>query len=317
MALLDNGPNGRETHPGPEHGLPIARPESFAGVHTERTARFRKMERLESGEVIEEQLTSGSRTENYLIRTPDGALQELKVMAEHPADPAAGPGLARGVEKLPDLTGLLPVIRCGTFSDGACFCVTEYRDVPTYQKMISMLSPLPPVRALALIYMPAVILARCRQNGLFHGWLTPSDILYEPQTGNSLSGMGLAQWRDRFFPQLRTRPGQWYSAPEAAAGKSVWQSDQYALGIMLFQMLTGVLPFYAEDAGKLAEMHLHATMPLPQERNPQVRLPAAVNAVLVRMTMKVPEDRYKSWESLLADLERANAALKKKETTVS
>ena len=308
MAALDHSSDDRTFHLG--QGQKTG-PVKGAGT------RFHKTERLDSGEIIEDILPPGRRTENYLIRTPDGTLRELKVMRELPADPAAGAELARQTGALPSLTGLLPVIRSGSFPDGACFSVTEYRDVPTYEKMISMLSPLPAMRALALIYMPAVILARCWQNGLFHGGLTPSDILYEPQTGNTICGIGLSEWRTRFFPQLRTRPGQWYSAPETTDGKSVWQSDQYALGIMLFQLLTGVLPFYAEDPAELARMHRETTMPLPRERNPQTDIPAPVNAVIVRMTMKSPDARYRSWENLLSDLEHANSFLKKKESTVS
>lgn len=308
MASLDYELNNRTSH---------LDPEQKTGTVKGAGTRFHKTERLDTGETIEDILPSGRRTENYLIRTPDGPFRELKVMRDLPVDPAAGAELARQTKALPSLTGLLPVIRCGSFPDGACYCVTEYRDVPTYEKMISMLSPLPPMRALALVYMPAIILARCWQNGLFHGGLIPSDILYEPETGNTIVGMGLSQWRARFFPQLRTRPGQWYSAPETLDGKSVWQSDQYALGIMLFQLLTGVLPFYAEDAEKLAEMHRNTTMPLPGERNPQTDIPAPVNAVIVRMTMKSPDARYRSWEDLLSDLEHANSFLKKKKTAVS
>ena len=211
MASLDYKPDDRTFHLG--QGQKTG-PVKGAGT------RFHKKERLDTGEIIEDILPSGRRTENYLIRTPDGTLRELKVMRDLPADPAAGAELARQTGALPSLTGLLPVIRSGSFPDGACFSVTEYRDVPTYEKMISMLSPLPAMRALALIYMPAVILARCWQNGLFHGGLTPSDILYEPQTGNTICGIGLSEWRTRFFPQLRTRPGQWYSAPETTDGNA-------------------------------------------------------------------------------------------------
>ena len=101
------------------------------------------------------------------------------------------------------------------------------------------------------------------------------------------------------------------AAPETTAGKSVWQSDQYALGIMLFQLLTGILPFRADDPEELAALHREHTMPLPQERNPLVQTIPAVNAVIVRMTMKDPAERYDSWRTLLSDLEKANSVLKK------
>ena len=60
-------------------------------------------------------------------------------------------------------------------------------------------------------------------------------------------------------------------------------------------------------------MHRSQTMPLPQERNSQVQTIPALDAVILRMTMKDPAERYDTWEKLIADLEKTNSMLKKKE----
>ena len=79
---------------------------------------------------------------------------------------------------------------------------------------------------------------------------------------------------------------------------------------MLFQMLTGVLPFRSDAPNELARMHREQTMPLPQERNSLIQTLPAVDAIILRMTMKDPAERYASWEKLLHDLEKANALFK-------
>ena len=63
-------------------------------------------------------------------------------------------------------------------------------------------------------------------------------------------------------------------------------------------------------------MHREKTMPLPQERNPQIHTIPAIDAIIVRMTMKDPAERYRSWEDLIIDMEKANSILKKQECQV-
>ena len=266
---------------------------------------------FQNGEKIQEQLDSNHTAELYLTASPKGEVHFLKILKELPQDPAAGRELKKCAKALPELTGLLPVLDAGSLEDGACFLITPWLEFASYAKMISMLAPMPQTQALALIYSIIMILERGSQNGIFHGALRPSGIFYAPQAGNYIAGMGLSAWREKFFPELVKRPAQWYAAPETTAGKSVWQSDQYALGIMLFQLLTGILPFRADDPKELAALHREHTMPLPQERNPLVRTIPAVNAVIVRMTMKDPSERYDSWKTLLSDMEKANSILKK------
>ena len=306
-----------ESFPTTAAGIPItAGPNPFssaAPIPAPEKSRCRKGEQLLDGETVLETLDPTGPAERCLTVSRSGEQHLLKIFRDRPQDLSAGRELKALCEGLPRLTGLLPVLRAGSLDDGGCFLLFEYQEAPSYAKMISMLSPLPQTRALALVYSVGIILARAWQNGLFHGALTPEDILYSHQTGCWIAGMGLSAWRERFFPDLTDRPAQWYAAPETTAGKSVWQSDQYALGIMLFQLLTGVLPFRAGTASELAAMHREQTMPLPQERNPQIQILPAVNAAVFRMTMKDPSERYESWEQLLGDLGRINSSLKQKE----
>lgn len=291
----------------------MPRPEPFfrgGQMTAEGQFRYQINELFQGNEKILEQLPSREGTELYLTRSIDGAIHFLKIRTELHRDGLAGRELRKLQAGIPSLTGLIPMCNCGSLDDGACFILSGFQDVPSYAKMISMLSPLPQDHALALIYSVGMILAGARQNNLFHGFLKPSKILYCPREGNYITEMGLSAWRERFYPELAFRHGQWYAAPETTAGQSVWQSDQYALGIMLFQMLTGVLPFRSDAPNELARMHREQTMPLPQERNSQIQTLPAVDAIILRMTMKDPAERYASWEKLLHDLEKANALFK-------
>lgn len=293
----------------------ISRPASFGRGNQQIASqfRFRVNDRILNNETVVDLLPSGDYSELYLTESAAGEQHFLKILREMPNDLSAGQELRRAAAALPKLTGLHPYLDCGALKNGSCYMLFEYRDLPTYSKIISMMAPLEPPHALVLVYSAALILSRGCQNGIFHGNLKPGKILYEPQAGNHIAGMGLSAWRERFFPDSVHRHGQWYAAPETTAGKSVWQSDQYSLGIILFQMLTGVLPFRSDSPEELADMHRREEMPLPQDRNSQIQTIPALNAVILRMTRKDPAERYDSWEKLIADLEKTNSMLRKKE----
>ena len=298
----------------------IARPKSFlkdAAPSPAEKYRFKINDRFPNGDRILEGLQSDEFSEVCLTISEKDEIHWLKILKELPLDPAAGSELKKTAGKLPDLPGILRPLDAGTLDDGACWRLDRYLELTSYSRMISLLSPMPQSQAIALIYSAAMTLELGFRNGIFHGNLTPSQILYDPQAGISITGMGFSLWREHFFPGLARRPGQWYAAPETTAGSSVWQSDQYALGIMLFQLLTGILPFRADDPDELAAMHRERTMPLPAERNPQVQTIPAVDAVIIRLTMKDPAERYDSWKELLSALERANSILKKKQSNQS
>lgn len=99
-----------------------------------------------------------------------------------------------------------------------------------------------------------------------------------------------------------------YVSPEQArnSAKAVPQSDLYSLGVMLYEMLTGALPFDDPSPTALAMQHLLQPPPPPRERNPDLN--AAVEAVLLKALAKAPDDRFPAAQALMDALEKALVA---------
>ena len=250
----------------------------------------------------------------YLLE--DGSQSSIcKVFKELPSDFSAGKDLIRTIAKLKtDLPGLIPYQDCGSLDNGLCYYTLPFREEPSYAQLISVMAPLHENKAIPLLYSVALLLYKMEQMGMIHGDLNPGNLFFVSKAGNSVEGYGISEWQQKYFPEYVKRPRQWYAAPEVTAGeKATWQSDLYSLGIIMFQMLTGVLPFRSDSAEELAAMHRNQPLPLPRERNSQVTVSPPVCGILTRMTMKDPAKRHSSWKDLLAALEKVNNQLTKQE----
>ena len=133
--------------------------------------------------------------------------------------------------------------------------------------------------------------------GIVHRDLKPGNILFRDDTSLAISDFGIA--KDLTTLSSVTIPGSflgtpYYASPEQLLGRMVdGRSDLYALGVMLFQMLTGRRPYDGKNTGALADAHVNAPIPLlPQEL---YRFQPLVNGLLA----KDPDDRFQSTAELL------------------
>ncbi|MCA9188644.1 MAG: serine/threonine-protein kinase [Pirellulaceae bacterium] len=142
-------------------------------------------------------------------------------------------------------------------------------------------------------------LAALRNNGWLHGDIKPDNIMVSMSGHATLFDLGFAIHRDVRHTEDHALMGTLhYCAPERFTSRSAATSagDVYSLGITLFELLTGYLPFPQTDASRLVEAHLTALPPSPRSYLPQ--LPRAVAQALQRMMAKDPLRRPTIGEEL-------------------
>ena len=197
---------------------------------------------------------------------------------------------------------ILPVYDFGE-QDGLAYIVMAFITGGTLSGLIQQ-GPIDPARTSTLITQIASALDYAHGQGIMHRDLKPGNVLLDPQGNAYLADFGLAKVTDSGSGLTGTgmigTPA--YMAPELAdPGHATSQVDVYALTVMLFQMLSGRLPFNTDSA--LGMMMAHTSKPVPslQEANPD--LPGELQAIMERGMAKSPADRYPTAGSIASDLE--------------
>lgn len=132
--------------------------------------------------------------------------------------------------------------------------------------------------------------------GLVHCDLKPQNILVSPDGRAKITDFGISRALASISPEERAEivwGSPKYFAPEQAAGNAPSpSSDVYALGIILFELLTGSLPFIANTSAALAELHQTAKPPSPRSLNPLI--PSELELILLKVLSKGPAARYRT-----------------------
>ena len=173
--------------------------------------------------------------------------------------------------------------------------------------------PMPAGQFLSLACALAASLARVHERGLVHKDIKPANALVELHTGVvHWMGFGIATHLPRehqpLAPPERIAGTLAYMAPEQTGrmNRSIdSRSDLYALGVSMYQMLTGRLPFDSADPMELFHCHMAREPGAPAERVPGV--PALLSAIVMKLLAKAAEDRYQMASGLEADLRRCLA----------
>jgi len=187
------------------------------------------------------------------------------------------------------------------------FIVMELVEGPTLKELIRERAPFPVGEAFSIGQQVASALDFAHKRGLVHRDVKPQNIMVTPEGVAKVTDFGIA--RSLSASQL-TRTGMvigtaHYFSPEQAQGKGVTPaSDIYSLGIILYEMLTGHLPFDADNAVGVAMQHLHSEPPSPWDYNPS--LPTRPVATVLRALEKDPERRYRDAAELAAALASAS-----------
>lgn len=212
---------------------------------------------------------------------------------------------------------LLPITEFGE-QDGRAFLVRPYIAGSSLRRLLGTPLPLPEV--LRLLGPIAAVLDFAHAQGLLHGDVKPGNILL-PWSGEvALADLGIAQLLPRGNSLLMAATGRYYGTPEYLSPEQVHalaltgQTDEYALGIILYEALVGRPPFRAESPADtprtVAARHITAPPPGPRTLNPA--LSQAVERVLLRALDKDPDRRFPSCIALmdaLADADGLTSAL--------
>jgi len=146
-------------------------------------------------------------------------------------------------------------------------------------------------------------LEHAHAHGIIHRDLKPENVLIHPDGTAKLTDFGLARTVASRLTTEGTIVGTvFYLAPEQALGGKIdHRADLYALGVMLYELTTGQLPFVGDDLLAVISQHLHAPVVPPSTHNPEI--PPTLDALIVRLLSKQPEDRPASAAEVRQSLE--------------
>jgi tRNA A-37 threonylcarbamoyl transferase component Bud32 len=211
---------------------------------------------------------------------------------------------ARAVAQLshPHIVG---VIDAGE-DEGRPYIVFEYVEGETLKDRIRRMGRLPVDEAIAYAIEIARALGAAHARGIVHRDVKPQNVLVDEEGSAKVTDFGIARSMDDsgLTAEGRVLGTTDYVSPEQALGHEVnGQSDLYSLGIVLYEMLTGDVPFHGENQVSVAMKHVREDLPDVQRRRPEVS--AGLAAILDRMTCKDLRKRYSDALTLQADLEEA------------
>ena len=188
--------------------------------------------------------------------------------------------------------------------DARPYIVFEYVEGETLKERIRRTGRLPSTEAVAYAIEIARALGVAHARHIVHRDVKPQNVLIDDEGRAKVTDFGIARTLDEegLTADGRVLGTTDYVSPEQALGRPVTgQSDLYSLGIVLYEMLTGEVPFKGENQVAVAMKHVREELPDVQAKCPDVS--AALAAVVDTATAKRVEDRYADDAELIADLE--------------
>ena len=261
---------------------------------------------LLNGYEIESTISQGGMAMVYRARrVRDGQIVALKVLREqYAADAEFVERFQREARAVASLThaNMVQVYESGEAA-GWHFIAMEFVEGQDLKRYIREHGPLRVAEAVRIAVAVCEVLDYAHRRGIIHRDVKPQNILLRRDGTVKVTDFGIARALSSVtITQTGTVLGSvQYLSPEQARGQPVGRAaDIYALGVVLFEMLTGQLPFEGDSPIAIAMAHVHDVPPAPRRLNPEI--PPALEAVILRGMAKQPQHRYASAADLATDL---------------
>lgn len=187
---------------------------------------------------------------------------------------------------------------------GTHYIVMEYVKGTDLKEYIRQRGPLPPREAVRIMTQIVSAISAAHQNRIIHRDIKPQNILIDEEGNVKITDFGIAiALSETSLTQTNTLLGSvHYLSPEQArGGMTTIRSDIYALGIVLYELLVGEVPFEGESAVSIALKHFQEPLPRISQMLPTV--PQSLENVVLKATAKEPLNRYANCEEMLSDLQ--------------
>jgi serine/threonine-protein kinase len=257
--------------------------------------------------VIKRKLGSGGMADVYLAEDQElGRRVALKLLDErHASDEQFVERFRREAQSAAGLNhpNIVSIFDRGR-AEGTYYIAMEYLDGRTLKELLVRNGPTP--IPIAIDYARQILgaLAFAHRNGIVHRDIKPHNIVVGGDGRLKVTDFGIARSGTSQMTEVGSIVGTaQYLSPEQARGAPVDpRSDIYSLGVVLYEMLTGKVPFTGDTPVEIAMKHLSQVPKPPSELRPDV--PHDLDAVVMRALAKDPEQRYGSAEEMDADLAR-------------
>lgn len=184
------------------------------------------------------------------------------------------------------------------------YIVMEYIDGYTLKDIIKIKAPFSNEEVLGISIQIANALSVAHNSGIVHRDIKPENILITKDGNAKVTDFGIARATSSNTITADAMGSVHYFSPEQARGGFTdFKSDIYSLGIVMYEMLTGRLPFDGEGVVQLAMKHINDPLPNIREINPNAS--ESLEKIILKATQKNADNRYNSTEALIDDLKKA------------